>query len=270
VLNSWLKADSLIDIYLSESKVMYDTLVPLDRKAVAVIKQGNNTDTLINLGNGKFRTQKIRAKENTKYEIEVQTEGLASIRAQDSLPAKTSFRIINFIPEAKQNEWGDVYSETEMEINDPANEKNYYEIAAIDYSVHETFDENGDIVISEHTSFKYIRSKDIYVVNEGDNDYYPMTILLSDELFNGKTIRLKCNTYYQKGYNKELYILFRNISEISYKYKKKLLRHFENQYNDFWDGTGNPVQLFSNIENGYGVFAGYCEQRDTIIITDWQ
>ena len=45
--------------------------------------------------------------------------------------------------------------------------------------------------------------------------------------------------------------------------------HFENQIGDIWDGTGNPVNLYSNVENGYGIFAGYSENTDTVIVNEW-
>ena len=98
-------------------------------------------------------------------------------------------------------------------------------------------------------------------------DYY--NILLSDELFDGKNVRLKLYSEYS-DYDTELYIYFRSVSRTYYQYKKKLLRHIENQYSNIWSGTGNPVTLFSNIENGYGIFAGYCEQVDTIKIAEWK
>ena len=268
-VNSLIKANAPIDVYLSESKLMYDTLVPLVQNAVAIIKNKQTSDTLINMGNGLYRSN-IIAQTGQIYSIEVQTAGLESVSAMDTLPETGIFKITNFIPEAKYDEDGDLYSEIEIEINDPADEKNYYELAAMRFNEYEDYDEDGNIIITHSVYFTGLRSDNVYVQNEGDADYYPLTILLSDELFNGKTVRIKTYVFYNKGFIKEWYVLYRNVSKTYYQYKKKLIRHYENQYHDFWDGTGNPVQLYSNIENGYGIFAGYCEQRDTIVIADYE
>ena len=268
-VNSLIKANAPIDVYLSDSKVMYDTLVPLNQDAVAVIKNKQTSDTLINMGNGLYRSH-IIAQAGQIYSIKVQTEGMEKVSAMDTLPETGIFKMTNFIPEAKFDEEGYLFSEIEIEINDPADEKNYYELAAMGFDEYEDYDEDGNTIIIRSSGFAGLRSDNVYVQNEGDADYYPLTILLGDELFNGKTVRIKSYVSYNKGYTKKWYVLYRNISETYYHYKKKLIRHYENQYHDFWDGTGNPVQLYSNIENGYGIFAGYCEQRDTIVIADYE
>jgi hypothetical protein len=47
------------------------------------------------------------------------------------------------------------------------------------------------------------------------------------------------------------YILeLRSISKEFYAYKKRLIRHVENQCSDIWDGMGNPLPMYSNIEMG--------------------
>jgi hypothetical protein len=269
-LNSLIKANAPIDVYLSESKLMYDTLVPLEQDAELVINTGQQSETLLKIEPGHYRSKNIIAQEGKIYSIRASADGLESVTAKDTLPQFGTFRITNFIPKAKIDEWGDVYSEVDIEIKDPAKEKNYYEIAAIRYNEYTYYDEDGNEIFITSQSFSGISSDDVYALNEGDKDYYPLTLLLSDELFDGKTINMKCYVYYNIGYITKWFFLLRNISPTYYKYKKKLIRHYENQYNDFWDGTGNPVQLFSNIENGYGIFAGYCVQRDTIVYADWE
>lgn len=41
-----------------------------------------------------------------------------------------------------------------------------------------------------------------------------------------------------------------------YQYRLTGLRHMRAQYSDFWNPM-EPIIMFSNIENGYGIFAGF-------------
>jgi len=60
---------------------------------------------------------------------------------------------------------------------------------------------------------------------------------------------------------------FRNISRVYYQYLKKMNRHLatigvdldiqdENEFIDFLY-MGEPVNMYTNVTNGYGIFAGF-------------
>ncbi|MBN1116772.1 MAG: DUF4249 family protein [Bacteroidales bacterium] len=157
---------------------------------------------------------------------------------------------------------GIMYSEATITFIDPANEKNYYEI--IIYDVNDNFSPE---VYEYWSSFS---SEDPVLKLEGDLDYNPKTIFFSDDLFNGEKYQLKvlssdggnyCS--YGQCLPNEAKIELRSISEDYYLYLKYLTRHYYNQQTS--DGkpgldmlyTGEPIDVYSNIENGYGLFAGY-------------
>jgi hypothetical protein len=52
----------------------------------------------------------------------------------------------------------------------------------------------------------------------------------------------------------------RSISKEYYDYQTSL--------NEYWNADGNPfaqpVQVFTNIENGFGIFAGFGKSSDTL------
>ena len=118
-------------------------------------------------------------------------------------------------------------------------------------------------------------TNDPVLMNEGDQDYHPTSFFFSDELFNGEqyTMRIKNGVGYMTKDNKltptPLYATLRSVSRAYYKYRKYYTRHAYNQQsqNEFIDliFKGEPQNMFTNIENGYGIFAGYCETTRQII-----
>jgi len=258
VLNSLFEKGRHIEVDLSESKHIYDTLTFLGDKGVVEVTHNGYTEKLRYEGEGRYITRRIVAVAGDGYSIKAFYPGLDTVYAYDTVPPEVSFELTGFIPKAGMDEEGYPYSEYEITFNDPPGTDNYYEIAKYDAV------EEGDWWQS------WFSSDDPYVLNEGDEQYYYPNILLSDEMFDGKKVLLRLRSSSFIDDNGELkpipiqYIYFRSISETYYWYKKKLLRHVDNQYNDIWDGTGNPVLLYSNIENGQGIFAAFATDTYTL------
>jgi hypothetical protein len=66
----------------------------------------------------------------------------------------------------------------------------------------------------------------------------------------------------------ELIVELNSVSENYYNYKKQLGIYLKKEDGDIFEGIPDPVNLFSNIENGYGIFAGYISDRVVINISD--
>ena len=258
VANSFFRAGHPIKVNVSTSKFIYDSLSVFEDTAAVIIRKGNSSEKLTYLGNGNYITHTMMAEEKGKYSLEVSNPQYHTIYAEDSVPEQIPFQLVRFVPGARIDEEGYTYSLFEITFSDKPEEKNFYEINMI---------VKGVIDNTTYYDVTRLSSDDPYVLNEGDQEYYPMNILLSDEMFNGKKVFLTFYGGYQAEYDREYFLHFRCISADYYHYKKKLIRHFENQYPDIWYGTGNPVMLFSNIQDGFGIFAGYTQQDTTIIIS---
>ena len=182
--------------------------------------------------------------------------------ASDKIPAQVNFNIINYVHRAGIDPEGFKFSSITIRFNDSPIEKNYYEIMLM-----------KEFAVSKKKSKKLgLWSNDAVIKNEGYvNEVYD-NLIFSDELINGKSHTLAFNFYHrldESNIASRFFIHFRSVSENYFFYKKKLILHFENQFGDIWDGTGNPVNLYSNVENGYGIFAGYSENTDTVIVNEW-
>ncbi len=106
------------------------------------------------------------------------------------------------------------------------------------------------------------------------SDYYPMetgqdVVLVTNSLFKQKPFTARLDFLYgavwvndvdiSSDYLKSFYkIHLLSVSQDYYEYFRKLDDHLKNQTADFFS-SGNPVGVYSNIQNGYGIFAGYNE-----------
>jgi hypothetical protein len=125
------------------------------------------------------------------------------------------------------------------------------------------------------TSIQYFydfTSSDPILKSEGDFDYNPVTVYFSDNLFNGKKVSLSLQLN-QLGFgflDDSCNCIFAELRSVSYsyfQYLKKWTIHLYNQgvHLDVRDSeelreflfTGEPVNMYTNVQNGYGIFAGY-------------
>jgi hypothetical protein len=204
---------------------------------------------------------------NKTYKIIISEPGYDEISADDIVP---DLPVLNYITKndtGSIDQEGEFHTTININFTDNASVKNYYEIKVF-YLLR--VDDSIPTLIK-------CQSDDLLIKNEGLLDYDPNTLIFNDELINGKNYNLKliCKNYTINGfphylYNPDYKIIahFRAISEEYYLYKKKLIVHLYNQGGDFFEGIGEPVQMYTNIENGFGIFAGYSCVVDTVTKDD--
>ena len=140
----------------------------------------------------------------------------------------------------------------EMKINfkDPATEKNYYTLKII---------EDAFYIFNKDTVW-YTQEIFYEVVKQSlSNDERGLEKLVNDNLFNGKDYTFHVNLYnrrYSFGsqiFQQHVRVVLLSISEEYYRYfTTKSLQDYTNG-----DPFAQPVQVFTNVENGLGIFAGY-------------
>jgi len=166
-----------------------------------------------------------------------------------------SFKLENFVARDIVNDWGDYFSSIDVVFNDDPYRNDFYEVKA----------KIGAIVRKESNGIFSggTRSNDIVLKNEGYTEgIYTDDMAFSDALFNGDTCSLNIHFAYNDNVD-YVYIILRSVSENYYRYKKSLYRYEVNSFSNILNSS-NPVGLYSNIENGYGIFAGYSETVDSM------
>lgn len=129
------------------------------------------------------------------------------------------------------------------------------------------------------TNDKVITTESYYPSPVAFDAKQPDHLLFSDKLINGKThtievtyrapLRLLGKTKYIPFHI--ILLVFRSVSEDYYRYYTSLLKQKNAVRPEILFGAVEPSTVFTNIKNGYGVFAGYSEdnlniQVDSIII----
>jgi hypothetical protein len=157
--------------------------------------------------------------------------------------------------------------EITLKFDDPGGEKNYYlvQVYSAGYSGYE-----GQTVWCVSTT-----DKDIEAIGENadplstDNCFDGGSLLLRDDNFNGtqKQLRFYVNSYYMQEHDDissnrtwRPYVKVLRITEDYFKYVKSYNVYYNSSDNPF----AEPVNVYSNIRNGYGTFSAYTVAVDTL------
>lgn len=261
VINSVFESDSTFKVHVSSSRSVIDTssFENID-DAVVTIKDGNGNviEVLNHVVNG-FYKGLVLPEENTTYILEVNHPNYANITASDSLPSPI---IINSVDTSTiLDPINGNRLRISMNFDDPENNQNYYLLET--YSVNEyLIVENLDTIEYELDTTKQFMVLTDEVFQNGGSPWRDQG-LFNDLLFNGqnKTLEIEIPNEnwsgsedgYDWSYKTLTLRLYLHNITISYYYYRTSLELFQN-------ASGNPfaqpVQVYSNIENGFGVFAG--------------
>jgi hypothetical protein len=118
---------------------------------------------------------------------------------------------------------------------------------------------NGTIVEipGKYSPGYYWGSDDPVIVGEGLGYYNPFLFMFRDIAFTSQTEKIEL--YVSKDIKSSYWIRFFHFSPEAFQYVKSWFIHEYTQDYDFWE-IYEPQPLYSNIENGYGIFAGYSMQ----------
>ncbi|MEQ9441952.1 MAG: DUF4249 domain-containing protein [Cyclobacteriaceae bacterium] len=165
-----------------------------------------------------------------------------------------------------------------LTLNDSPDEDNFYEIQLLQYTTYYQGeeDENGEYIITDTLQRLdpiYLRSNDPVVADneffEEDGSFSGSSLVFTDEIFAGKsyTINFEAEGFYSSGNdgddNKYIVVL-RTLNDHFYRYRESVELQRDTEGNPF----AEPVPVFNNIEEGYGIFAGFSNDTETILIEE--
>tara|TARA_B110000858_G_scaffold34827_1_gene38930 strand:+ start:573 stop:1478 length:906 start_codon:yes stop_codon:yes gene_type:complete len=261
VINSIFESDSTFKVHVSSSRSVIETdSFQNITDAIVNIKDGNGNivETLNHQENG-FYVGQTFPQENQIYKLEVNHSNYSNIRGYDSLPSPITINSVDTSSIVDPIN-GDRLQIT-MNFNDPESSQNYYLVET--YSVNEYL-EIKDLDTTNYdldTTKQYMVLTDEVFQNGGSP--WREQGLFNDLLFNGqnKSLEIEIPYYnetgneigYQWSYKTlSLRLYLHNISKSYYYYRTSLELYQSASGNPF----AQPVQVYSNIENGFGVFAG--------------
>jgi hypothetical protein len=166
--------------------------------------------------------------------------------ALQQVPSKTVLKSLEFFEDGGLDTEGDERSAIEIVFDDPPGVENFYEVFI---SINNSTDPNFEDLRSTYTN-----SNDP-IVTKG-HDYY--AVIFDDSTFDGQTKNLNLSLYpiSESNAKDRIFITWRNISKDYFRFTKTYKAFDEQEDNPF----ATPVQIFSNFENGHGIFSAYREQ----------
>ncbi len=246
VVNSILVADSTIKVHVSlTNKLDTIQLGWVDSAEVLLYVDRQYQENLSYKGEGIYTSNTV-ADAGKTYSCEVSIPGFPVARCTDSIPDPTTISDIVHINNAGMNDEGLAYPSITFTMANNLQRKEYFE-AIINLTKY-----GGSLIYIE----------DPILLNEGlpiavfsdelmDEDQYTMTF----NYMTGHAGSTDGEPYHMKL--SPLILEIRCISYDFYQYVKQLYLYETGRYPDIVGGVVTPFPLHSNVENGYGIFAGY-------------
>jgi len=212
---------------------------------------------------GFYQTINYLPVENKEYTIKIKVDGFDEISATDSIPSLVNFKLAN----NKKSTYTDTnnypYFCFDLNIFDNIN-KNFYEFFLPKKYLNHYY---LGIFSSENSIMKTGNFK---------NNKFDIIVSFTDILFNNQVTSLNINYIYEslilndnfeyvKDTTTKVFIIFNTISENYFKYRKSAFEISRINNNSFNEGQSDDYYLYTNVNNGLGIFAGYNTQTDTLI-----
>ncbi len=258
VVNCIFNPDSVFKVYLSFPVEIINNKPSYIEDANIKITGSNNTSfNLYYTGkNGIYKTSE-KPEIEVLYKLEVNVPGYKTVTANDKIPESALIDNVEYYYDIDPLNETDTIYYANVTFSDNKNKKNYYDFINFYYN-----NKKKEYLLHYWLPPKFVI--DPVLIAEGNSNYYPTSDFFSDVLINGQKYTLTIFGY--PSYDIE----FRTTSKNYYLFRKFWTRHFYNQNNDQNIGndfedidftellfSGEPIEMFTNIENGYGIFAGY-------------
>jgi hypothetical protein len=289
VLNGFLNTDSTVRVNLAQSLGVLESnnnFQFISDADVDFYEDGQMKESLQYDSLG-YYSGTSRPQAGKSYEIRASAGSFKDIKSRIFIPQPVAVKEINadFTLDSVTEQWWNPqtqqYFDTtivrmseegtiEVKFDDPADEKNYYFLTfnclMPTYKWEDGYEvRTGEQMISLSYDINTI-SYENYLYMANFSGY-----VISDDFFNGQTYALTARIYswafteYAYGsYNalplSPIYVNLHSVSEEFFDFVISYSKYDETAYNPF----AEPVNVLSNVENGYGFFTGYSTYTDSI------
>jgi len=256
VVNSFFTDGSPIKVHLSKSIGVLDNIIPECNNATVILLINNvKTDTLYP-DNGYYYSH-VPAERGKNYSLIVHVPDMDSVFCEDIIPEKTILQNCICTDSVLIDGDGFIINELKLDFQDPVG-PSFYEV--------ELFAK--DTANPNNMAGLWLKNNtDPVITSTGLLDYNPKTLVFSDKMFDGNHCSLKIYFAYDRYPNIILKLFFRSVSESYYKYKERQMAYLFSLENDIFSGMSEPINLYSNIKGGYGIFAGYSSDEKIITVS---
>lgn len=251
VINSIFFKDSSCTVHISSStsildKITFENIEDADLSVKD--SSGNLIENLQYLSNGFYKGSEKLQPDN-QYYLNAVHKNFNNVLATTSIPKNISIHHIDTLSYLKN---GKERFRISASFIDDGNINNYYKLGVkMGKYVVDTLSLNGSTIIDSAIIYKWVK---IYRDHEVlERTITNKEVIFNDNTFNGTTFSVNFsikNFIRDSSINLSfLKLYFYNIDNSLYNYEKSIKQYFDNYDIPFTQ----PVQVFSNIENGFGV-----------------
>ena len=254
VVNSFFSPDTVWRVNVSRSVSILSTEEPqpLSNAVVQLFKDDVPLERLTYTEDGWYQSVSHRPVSGSRYKITASADNFQSVTATDAVPQAVP--VLSVSSKDTVGEWEQERKIVTFEFSDPPAVENFYQLSlsSSHYSGVKTYYNtvyfsSNDPVLASLSGFG---SEDSDAAFSGDYAVF------SDALFSGKTYKMTVFVDYFRD-EPNLSVLLSVISEDYYWYVRSDEKRQDSHDNLF----AEPVQMYSNVQNGLGIFAGFISSR---------
>jgi hypothetical protein len=179
------------------------------------------------------------------YSIRCVDPLLGEVRSSTIIPNPVAFEVVNAEP---VDEFGSAI-DVDIQFEDGTSDENYYHLLFFT-----NFDGQSSLLPFQ-TQEEFLRNTQELSEN---TFYYFDNCLFNDNSFTDQLVNLNLNLL--SSLNTENYVQLVHVSSDYFNYQKSIRLAADASGNPF----SQPVQIYSNIEGGLGIFAGYAAEEQLI------
>jgi hypothetical protein len=262
VLNGMLRAGEPVIVQVSKSLSVLenDTMMAVTGGDLRLFNGTSLIGRLTEMPGGQYSLPGFVPVVGQTYRITAEGSGLNPVEAAAVIPEIVP--ILSVDTATLVGEWGQSELMMTIKFNDPAGKKNYYGFGA--YVTYKEFDYETQSFTGKKSTYPvYLFGNDDLFLKDESTSYYGK-LYFEDLLFDGmqKSVHLGIGGYaYYESDTIWLDVRMEQVDPSFYRYMVSYNAYQSAHSNPF----GEPVQVYTNVTNGYGIFSGFSSSGLTLI-----
>lgn len=214
-----------------------------------------------------YSSPNFKPTNGTAYQIEIQAPNFPTIFSQDYIPMPVALDALEIdtllVNTSEENPAYAVALTTTF--SDPIGTDNYYHLQLFYKSIDGKTNSSGFV---QNTEEGLMPLTTLELQKDNPNvliDFNKNGVLFKDTSFNGEKTQLKFYASLDKkeaGAYPKIIGELRTVSKSYYTYYTSITYQLANQDRPFVE----PITVFTNIDNGLGIFAGFSSHRDSVAV----
>ena len=271
VVNALINPDSLVVVGLTRSNtVITQTFAdPVGNATILLYENDQLVGSLIPLRNSFYYLPDFKPSSGRSYRLEISAGELKPVIAVTRVP--DTIGIIAFDTTWVAGDDGNRILNGSIRVSDPAQQKNFYSARVAithkrwDYSTQTFTDEMATYTLWIDPPGLENRTLDFFFLETGSGFNSYGSVFFSDDLFLEEEFEISFSENEERFHGADTVVIDVSVDHIEASYYQ-YARSFRNYQNNSGNPFSEPVQVYTNVENGLGIFSGFARSNRKIVI----